>query len=129
MIFALNINFVAIFFVLTLVKRDCKESVQHFFLCWRYKVHETAITPTYNTFTLFLFGNIYMPMLPGGDESPLHTLCFVCLGTSQDPGVDMLTYPSTVVPYDRRSLLLMNATFQELTLVTSENLILFKVLW
>ena len=45
------------------------------------------------------------------------------------PSEDMLTYPSMVVPFDRWFLLLRNATFQELPLVTSENLALVSVLW
>ena len=45
------------------------------------------------------------------------------------PGAEMLMYPSTVLPYNRRSLFLMNTTFQELSLVTSKNLVLFKVFW
>ena len=53
----------------------------------------------------------YVPMVTGGDESTLHLLCFVDWG--RHPGVDMLTYPLMVVPYDHWCPLLMNTTFQE----------------
>ena len=59
--------------------------------------------------------DINVPMVPGGDESPLHVVCLVC------SGADMLKYLLTVVPYGRPSLLSRNTTFQELSLVTSES--------
>ena len=45
--------------------------------------------------------------------------------TSQTPSADMLTYPSTAVPYGGQNRFLLNTTLQErLSLVTSENLVL-----
>ena len=72
--------------------------------------------------------DIYVPMVPGGDESPLHNLCFIGLGrypTSRCGYVDVCVEGRIL----KRSVsVLMNATFQELSLVTPENLLLMKVL-